>query len=173
MSGLGTFGGHSSQFGRAKVGGASAIQDSGPDMIDRARELRFEGDEGASSYRSAIGQFTRDLTTATGTQSITGLGFKPRQIYFFTCVLEATGRASFGFTNGSSNLCNFDAFVTSADTWQPSSARCIYNDQGAVNFYRGSIDGTNGTMDVDGFTISWVKDGSPTGTLTVSYFAIR
>jgi hypothetical protein len=45
----------------------------------------------------------------------------------------------------------------------------IYQDQGSSNAYGGSVL----TFDADGFTISWTKYGTSTGSLTVRALCLR
>jgi hypothetical protein len=121
-----------------------------------------------------LGSFTRDMTLATGTQAVTGLGFKPRYIMFFANVL-ATGQASIGMgalPNTASNP--FSAFTlnsrtaTSPGTWGVNSGVALAW-QSASDYYTGTLS----TLDSDGFTMSWTKTGSTTGTLDVTYIAFQ
>jgi hypothetical protein len=121
---------------------------------------------------SSIGSTTRDMSTATGTQAITGLGFKPKLIIFLANTLT-TGQASIGFSqlprtaaSPSSNTNINSRTATSAGTYS-LNAGGIFAWQGAGTYYTGSID----SLDADGFTISWVRTGTPTGTLDISYLA--
>lgn len=118
----------------------------------------------------AVGSFTRDMTTATGTQAVTGVGFQPSAIAFLAVQNNATGNMSAGWSAGSSdNQGIIDRHVEGADTWTSSTLHCIQSNQGASVNYQGKID----SFDSDGFTISWTKQGATTGTLTIKYLALR
>ena len=116
----------------------------------------------------ALGSFTRDTTLASGTQAVTGVGFQPTVIIFFA-TQTSSRETSWGFDNDTTNLAIFDDGGVSAGTYNASSANSIYDNESSGVGYVGNIN----TLDSDGFTINWTKSGSPTGTLTVYYLAIR
>jgi hypothetical protein len=124
------------------------------------------------SLTTKIGTFSRDTTIASGTQSVTGVGFKPRAIIFFACQ-SGTGEASFGFsdvnllgTSGENGVVN-SRTATSPGTFF-NNVSSILAFESAGNTYAGNID----TLDNDGFTINWVRVGTPSGTLEVTYLAL-
>lgn len=109
--------------------------------------------------------FTRDMTTATGTQAVTGVGFTPTAIIFLYAI-NGTPQEGVGFADSSkagrnrNYLTGPGWFVgTNAITASPSSG----------NYQTGDVS----TYDSDGFTISWAKTGAPTGTLTVYALCLR
>jgi hypothetical protein len=111
------------------------------------------------------GYTTRDIAT-TGDQAITGVGFQGRALIMLTCVSPGP-MMSIGFSyNGNAGQCVCDyndpnygflnaniayLTVTAGATW----ATCIVK-----------------TMDSDGFTLTWGKNGSPTGTANFAYLVI-
>lgn len=111
-----------------------------------------------------IGNFTRDLTAATGDVSTTGVGFKPNLVIFF---LNVNGQFQFSI---------YFAVSASSHGGVNTSAAGIFYSGGYLRAY---IDGSNyhqavlKTMDTDGFTLTWTKTGSPTGTATINYIALR
>jgi hypothetical protein len=115
-----------------------------------------------------VGNFTRDISTATGTQAIIGVGFQPTAILIFGGV---TGSAaiSAGFSDGSTHGGLSNGHLASADTWAVLTTELIRINQGSGNFY----DGTISAFGADGFTVSWTKNGTPTGTATLNYLALR
>lgn len=100
--------------------------------------------------------FTRDITAATGNVSYTGVGFTPTAIIFI---------ADKGSTYGSIGM--------SSDTLD----KCLFVDAGAVSMQAyGIMVQTGGagqiatllSLDADGFTLAWTKQGAPAaGTVTV------
>lgn len=121
-----------------------------------------------------VGSFTRDMTTASGTQAVTGVGFQPRAVLFLANV-PSTGQASIGFGALPNTATGpFDSFslnsrtATSAGTFSMNSGT-IFAYQGVSDYYNGNLS----TLDSDGFTMSWVKTGSTTGTLEVNYIAFQ
>lgn len=116
-----------------------------------------------------IGNFTRDMTTGTGTQAVTGVGFKPRAVVFLASE-GSTAQVSIGFDlAGSSRGSVYNNHVASADTWNRSgTSYSIFASQLGASHAGGVT-----SLDADGFTVSWVKTGSSTGTLTIDYLAMR
>lgn len=104
---------------------------------------------------------TRDLTTATGTQAITGVGFKPKTVIAI-CAIGADARACIGFSDGTSPSVIYPSHDGTADNWGDSDF-LINVDSGASIRQSAVVN----SFDSDGLTLSWVKTGSPTGTLKV------
>lgn len=107
--------------------------------------------------------FTKDRSTATGTNAYTGIGFQPKAAIFFAAVNNTTGRMSVGMDDGTTKGCVLDYTPVSADQWDSATAVSIYSLSGATETYTGYVQ----SWDADGFTISWTKTGSPTGTMNV------
>ena len=114
-----------------------------------------------------LGTFTRDLSLASGNQSVTGVGYQPSAIIFLS-VEVGTSEMSFGFDNDTLAYGIFDNNGTSSGTYTYAGfSTGAY--QNSSNTYEGKIS----SFDSDGFTITWTKTGSPSGTLTVMYMAFR
>lgn len=115
-----------------------------------------------------IGTFTRDTSLASGTQAITGVGFKPSHVIFLANTFN-TPEASVGFDSGTIayELDSYGAVV--AGNWLIHSFGSIFLLQGDSIFYSGRIS----SFDTDGFTITWTKTGAKTGTGTIAYLACR
>jgi hypothetical protein len=150
-----------------RLNGASYIPFREPGDVEIYANKFFTG-----SLSTQIGNFSRDTTIASGTQSVTGVGFKPRTIIFFSCQ-DGTGEASFGFsdinftgTSGENGVVN-SRTATSPGTFF-NNAASIFAYETATDFYSGSIS----TLDNDGFTITWTRTGTPSGTLEVTYLAL-
>lgn len=130
--------------------------------------LLGDGTFGAATGFKA-GTFTRDLSTASGNQSITGVGFKPRAMVVFGAV-DAGVRMALGVTDGSNSYCIYDLGNTAAGQWGvKSSGSVLLFFDNVADDYSGALS----SMDSDGFTIAWTKTGSPTGTVTMFYLALR
>lgn len=119
-----------------------------------------------SGSRVAIGAFTRDTATASGTQAVTGVGFVPVAVQF-TMAEAGSDERSWGDDDGTNT--EVIAFQVDADNWLVSAARSIYAVESGTAHYSGTIT----TLGADGFTITWVKTGTPTGTITVNYLAYK
>ncbi len=106
-----------------------------------------------------IGNSTR---SASGLQSVTGIGFKPSVVVFFASdAVVSNANLSWGFDDGTTHMCmelNEDGGAIHMD----------YAKSMAVNSGGGDdIDGYISTMNSDGFTITWALSGS--GSLTFEY----
>jgi hypothetical protein len=141
----------------------------GTDTVISADTLLF------GPVTTKVGLFLRDMTTAAGSQVVTGVGFKPRSVIFYAN-RSNTSDMSMGFTSIiNAAATNFDQGVvydrnaTSSATYQNSVSYVSVIDQGSGNTHLGAI----ASMDSDGFTINWTKTGSPTGTLDIVYLAIQ
>jgi len=126
-------------------------------------KIQYGATSGATSHK--IGSFTRDMSLASGTQAITGVGFQPKVVWF----ISALGtRLSNGYDDGSSCVCQWFLFGFTGNAGILTSFSIVYYVDSTTK-YEGKIQ----SMDSDGFTISWTKTGSPTGTLTVGYLAFK
>lgn len=113
---------------------------------------------------SFVGLFTRDVSTASGTQAITGVGFQPSAVIFFASV-DGSAVASWGLAK---NITRHIA-TYNGPTVYTLSTQCIGIYISAGNFNQGDVT----TWGADGFTITWTKGGSPTGVATVNFMAFR
>ena len=116
-----------------------------------------------------VDNFTRDVSTASGTQTITGLGFTPKAIIFFAAI-PFTNYMSIGCWGRNGSGCVLDNHASIADTYLTNNTSFIFLRQSATP---DDAIGAPGTFDAEGFTISWTKVGSPTGTAAITYMAIR
>ena len=130
-------------------------------------------DKGATQNQSPlfvdIGSFDRDSSVATGTQGVTGVGFQPRAVIFLAAESSVVGEMSIGFDKSGSRFVVADRYNNTANTWVRLSSQSIKVIHSGSDEYSGNIQ----SMDADGFTISWIKTGSPTGTFSVGYMAFR
>jgi len=111
------------------------------------------------------GLFTRNIEVASGDQVITGVNFKPSQLIFLMS-MESSTIFSLGFDNGSISL-----YVSLKDSvvWNNDTTYSILAYHSIDNYYKGLIS----ALGSDGFTITWTKIGTPTGTIDVHYLALR
>jgi hypothetical protein len=119
------------------------------------------------SKRIAAGTFTRVMSTASGNQSITGVGFKPKFIQFQTGIGGGQTWASIGQSDGSANNC---MEFNTGNFFPQSSLAGIQRDGAAGSNYNSF---TVASLDSDGFTVTWTKVGTPTATATINYTAYR
>lgn len=121
------------------------------------------------------GVTTYDISTASGTVVVTGVGFQPDLIEFHAFHAEGTGAAVQGCQSigtydriNATNKCagfildddgsGYSAFTDSDD--------CIRIEDGSSN---GRAEADVSAVSSDGFTLNWTKTSSPTGTAAIHY----
>jgi len=116
--------------------------------------------------------FTRDMSLASGSQVVVGVGFKPKLVLFLACI-NNTPAACTGITVGDPSLahdCLTNWHNITAEAWDVQSSQSIYMITSASAFVYGSPS----SMDADGFTMGWVlQSGSPTGTCFIRATAYK
>jgi hypothetical protein len=120
------------------------------------------------SLNTKVGSFTFDMTAATGTVAVTGVGFQPRAILLLGAV-SATPACSMGFSDGTDDFCIAQNDGGTADNWSPSTTAVVRITTAIGNFQVFTLN----SFDADGFTLGNTKTSSPTGTVTFGYIAIR
>lgn len=117
-----------------------------------------------------IGSTTRNVTTASSTQAITGVGFTPKAVIFLMAA-GGTPQSSIGFDTVTSSSCICTNDNGTASNWTLSTTTSIRGEEDGTKNYDGKIN----SMDADGFTIGWTRTSTPTlaGNLSVFYLAIR
>src|SRR5574337_132278 len=107
--------------------------------------------------------FTRNMTLASGTQAVTGVGFKPVAAIFFA-IRDSTSEASWGLDDFTTHLVLADGHTLTADTFIQRTDESILLIQGGGNGYRGHVS----SWDADGCTITWTQENvAKTGTATI------
>jgi len=123
--------------------------------------------EGISSSggQVKVGSFTRDMTASSGSVSYTGVGFQPKCVVFVSAI--DTTSMSVGFDDGTSHYCVRGVSYGGTVLFNRVGSNSIDIATSFVDQQQGK--GTS--LDSDGFTITWTKGGSPTGTGYVYYLA--
>ena len=122
------------------------------------------------------GSFSR--STATGSQSITGVGFQPKAIIFFwtqqtSAGLAADANGGAGFTTSSSNeravaYFSDDALDSSNTSRRTSQTNCILIFDSSGTF---GAQAALTSLDADGFTLAWTVTSGATADI-VHYVAL-
>lgn len=115
----------------------------------------------------AVGSFTRDTTIASGTQAVTGLTFTPRAVIFLG-IQNSSREMSIGLDMQSASAVIIDD-PNSAGTYTQDDVNSIYDYESVGNTYTGEIS----SFESNGFTVTWTKTGTPTGTYNIKYLAFR
>jgi hypothetical protein len=117
---------------------------------------------------SAVGNFSIDMSTASGTQDVTTVGFTPSAVIFLATG-DGVGRTSWGVDNGSGAQCVLDWHTTIPNGFARFGADSIAAGTASGSTYTGEIS----AFLSNGFTINWTRTGTPTGTLQVIYLAFK
>jgi hypothetical protein len=120
-----------------------------------------------SDTRFKLGTFTYNTATASGTQSITGVGFQPKLIKFKLALNGYSIKFSDGTSDGTNNYCIYSPAASQTGGFQYTGSYCIVSNLGTDSA------SATCTMDADGFTLSWTKTNSPTGTMSIIYEVFR
>ncbi len=121
----------------------------------------------AGKYKK--GSFTRDISLSSGSQVITGVGFKPSAIWALAGLDSPATVFSYSFGDGANSTGSVSSsHEDTADTVR-TDANFLIADLNGANQYLGIID----SFDDDGFTIGWTKVGVTTGILSVSYIVAK
>ena len=115
--------------------------------------------------KSKVITLTRDLTTATGSVAYTGVGFVPTSIKAFG-VVDGTAFVSEGFSDSTkTSQC---VYQYGSNTWSMSAGLLAMSP--TISAYQIA---TVASYDADGFTLTWTKTSTPTGTATVRVICYR
>lgn len=110
---------------------------------------------------------TYNLTTASGTQDITGFGFNPTEVQIAYGVSGSSG-LGIGHAAGSTQATK-SASTDSATSMNSSTTGAIFYSNAAQNAYQFGVV----SFITDGIRITWTKVGAPTGTLLLQVLGRR
>lgn len=112
-----------------------------------------------------VGTLTRDLTASSGDVEYSGVGFTPKVLICFAIKVSDTVLSSWGFTiaaGAGQGIANRGAGIG----FEQSSFIAI-TENGPVGQTAALA-----SFNASGFTLTWTKSGSPTGSIIVKYLAI-
>lgn len=136
--------------------------------IANAQATGIVGSVGQSStaipITSAIVNSTYDLTTASGTQTVSGFGFTPSACDGFGAVNNGAFGAYTVWNAHSDSALNQSSISEAASDQFVQTQFFAPGDSTASNFQTGIISAYNSGS----ITITWTKTGSPTGIFTES-----
>jgi len=123
---------------------------------------------GGAGLTVVVGTTTRDMTLASGTQTVSGLGMTPKAVIVFAARATGIGQASFGFSDSTTDQSQLDDSQSTADEWAHDTTNAIAVDQGGTGSYRGNL----GNFVSGAFDIVWTKTSSPVGSMRIDFLAI-
>ena len=110
-------------------------------------------------------QISRDLTVASGDVAYTGFGFTPTSL-IINYNIASNSHGGNGFVDSSkSGKCMF----TEDGTTRLSQAHLIFIPSASGQYQMADVK----SYDADGFTLTWAKTASPTGTVLIDVLAVR
>lgn len=126
-----------------------------------ATTLKPQAMNSTTRLSSKIKTGTRDLTAATGDVAYTGVGFTPTSIIFNGALgaVATWGMVDSAKTGDGINYKTGVSYFGHVAAGYGANT-CLVVDQGSSNFQTASVK----SFDADGFTLTWSKVGSPTGT---------
>lgn len=116
---------------------------------------------------SKVKSETRDLAAASGDVSYTGYGIQPTCLIAFGCISGSDDVFSLGIAD--SAIAEQCIIQTYTPVYEDSGAIFIKIDHSSGNRQQAVVK----TYDVDGHTDTWVKTGSPTGTIAFKVLALK
>lgn len=131
-------------------------------------ETKIKPEQGlsASTARFKIIAATKDMAAATADVAYTGVGFKPAAIIAIAAI-NATVQYSIGFADAGSTTGNLYNTSSSANMAVDGSFLTLWAAAG------GAQTGTLKTLDSDGFTMTWTRYLTPTGTVAIRFICFR
>ena len=111
-------------------------------------------------------ELTRDLTAAAGDVATTGLGFTPSRLDV-VATISTTFISSTGFSDVSGHCaCVWTDYLGAQD----GGAYLVFMVTGAASAQQ---EVTAVVYNADGFTLTWAKNGSPTGVVNLKIMASK
>jgi hypothetical protein len=124
-------------------------------------------DEAVILPANFIGQFDHDVSVDSA-QGVTGIGFRPSSVIFLANVNTGGGNASIGFGNLTQDKCIMNVNEQTPDAWSRATVSAfVMLGAAAENSF------TVTSLDIDGFTVTWSKSGTPTGTARTMFMAFK
>jgi len=133
---------------------------------DTTKFLRSDGSwnvPAGAALTSKVITATRDLTAASGDVSYTGVGFIPTVLLVWFQLSTGASLAGIGFSDSAKTNYCYNTLLAGG------SAYLIAAGTGSTNYQRAIVK----TYDADGFTLTWTKTGSPTGTLNLYFLCLK
>lgn len=125
------------------------------------------GADGGGQY--FVGSFSRDVSLASSSQIVSGVGFSPLSVSFSAAITD-TAYSCQGWANASGGGVTYsNADGINPAVWNTNTTNCLTFQTDVTDAYAGAL----ASLDSDGFTISWTKAGSPVGTSIISFLATR
>jgi hypothetical protein len=128
------------------------------------KELAFKSDVG---LKAKVITGTRGMTAATGSVSYTGAGFPPKAIIALA-IIDNTVSLCIGLSDSNRTASCILCSGTSAN-WDYNNGALLY----IATLFGATLQlASVSSYNTDGFTLSWTKIGSPTGTAQLIFLCL-
>ena len=117
--------------------------------------------------RFKIGATSKDISN-TDDLVISTVGFQPKAVVFLANQ-DSTTKASVGIDTQIASLAIANGHGYIASAWVPAADASIFAVETGTDTMKGRIS----AFAAGGFTLSWTKAGTPTGTIAIYYLAFR
>jgi len=134
-------------------------------MTPTAEVMRLFRDRLSSPLSSKVISSTRDLAAASGDVAYTGVGFVPTAIVALSANLGST--MSFGVCDSAKTE---KSIAQLSDGAGSSDVNALLQLSTGIGAQQSCI---VKSFDADGFTLTWTKTGSPTGTVTLIFLCFK
>lgn len=128
--------------------------------------IKNQGLDTTTRLSSKVITATRDMTAASGDVAYTGVGFTPTSMQV-QIMLNGVAKISTGFVDSSRAIKGVMTYGDSAVLYDTSNYLGFDTASGQRQAF------TVKSYDSDGFTLTWTKTGSPTGTITINFLCFR
>ena len=123
---------------------------------------------GGGALLSKITDSTRVLTAASGDVAYTGVGFVPSSIRCYAVVADAAGPWSIGDSDSNGGAIYMFKRLDNSN-FNAESTGLVFLLTSTSNQQKAVVK----SYDADGFTLTWTKTGSPTGTGKLKFICYR
>lgn len=131
-----------------------------------ATTLKPQAMDAATRLVSKIISTTRDMTAASGDVSYTGVGFTPTALICLSNVDAGTNTHSIGVADSALAEAHLGRLANGNNY---TEALLLTAETSSNNYQTAVVK----TFDADGFTLTWAKTNSPTGTLKLTFLCFR
>jgi hypothetical protein len=139
-----------------------------PEDCTAAQAAAIVGSVGGALKSNTI-QFTRDLTAGNGDVSYTTMGFQPTMCIFAGGVAGSLTQYVTIFAVSDSSKNSIAVNLQASQIFAPGNGTNVLVFGDGANFNNAIVK----TYDADGFTLTWAKINTPTGTATVRATCMR
>jgi hypothetical protein len=129
-------------------------------------ETKIKPEQALSTTRTKIIVATFDLTTSTGDVAYTGAGFRPTGIVALATVDAGANTVNIGVVDSAGT----DGKVGRLANGNEYYASSLFDIETVSNNYHTAA---FKQFDADGFTITWTKTNSPSGTARLVFLCFR